>query len=142
MSFHAVKTIYVWLFTSRLTEVLHANARLCNFKCNLETLAARAASALGAATLLTEAENESAFYSQAHPVFLLPRSKTSFIGLCSFILKTELIRAFLGVSEAMKPFERHQEVTTSSVDAWLRPPVSGSPALLLLLGQQGIFFRQ
>lgn len=26
VSFHAVKTIYVWLFTSRLTEVLHANA--------------------------------------------------------------------------------------------------------------------
>lgn len=31
--------------------------RLCDFKCNLETLAAGAASALGAATLLTEAEN-------------------------------------------------------------------------------------
>lgn len=113
--------------------------RLCDFKCNLQTLAARAPSALGAATLLTEAENESAFHSQAHPVFLLPRSKTSFIGLYSLIVKTQLIRAFLGVSEAMKLFERHQEVTTSSADACLRPPVSGSPALLLLPGQQGIF---
>lgn len=60
--------------------------RLCDFKCNLETLAAFAASALGAATLLTGAENKSAFYSQAHSVFLLPRSKTSFICLYSFIL--------------------------------------------------------
>lgn len=26
VSFHAVETIYVWLFTGRLAEVLHANA--------------------------------------------------------------------------------------------------------------------
>lgn len=37
--------------------------------------------------------------------------------LYSFILKTQLISEFLGVSEAIKQCERHQEVTTSSFAA-------------------------
>lgn len=58
VSFHAVNTIYVWLFTGRLPEVLHANAPA------LEALAGRSGS-----DTLRKTTN-----LQAHPIFLLPQS--------------------------------------------------------------------